>query len=57
VQIKEALQGLHSVGANIFGVVINAVDLQRHGKSYNYYGYGYGYGYSANYRYVAEEED
>jgi len=43
--LREALSGLHQVGANVYGVVINAVDFGQRRTSYKYYGYGYRYTY------------
>jgi capsular exopolysaccharide synthesis family protein len=49
--IREALSSLEQVGARIYGVAINAVDLNNGRKSYKYqYGYGYRYArYAYNY--------
>jgi capsular exopolysaccharide synthesis family protein len=44
--LREALGGLHQVGAHVYGVVINAVDFNKSRTSYKYYGYGYNYNYS-----------
>ncbi len=55
VLIREAIEGLEQVGANVLGVVVNAVDLARRRTSYKYY-YGYGYRYAA-YGYPASDED
>lgn len=48
--VRDALRSLNKVGANILGVVINAVDPQRRrgGKYYSYY-YGYNYRYNRYY--------
>lgn len=49
--IREALQGLEQVGARIYGVAVNAVDL-RNGRTSYKYNYGYGYRYARyNYQY------
>ena len=44
--MREALTGLHQVGAHVYGVVINAVDFTQRRTSYKYYGYGYRYQYT-----------
>ena len=55
VLIREAIQGLEQVGANVLGVIVNAVDLTRRRTTYKYY---YGYGYSYRYgRYGYGEHD
>lgn len=43
--IKRVKEALRQVNARILGVVVNAVDMRRHGDGYYGYGYGYGYGY------------
>ena len=43
--LREALTGLQQVGANVYGVVINAVDFSERRTTYKYYGYGYRYTY------------
>lgn len=43
--LREAIVGMHQVGARVFGVVINAVDFSRQSTSYKYYNYGYHYTY------------
>jgi Mrp family chromosome partitioning ATPase len=45
--VKQTLDMLHQVDANILGVVLNNVDLQRSGSKYKYY-YAYR-DYYANY--------
>ncbi len=49
---KEILAGL---GANILGVVVNAVGRLRDGYENGQYTYGYGYGYSYTYTYEPED--
>jgi len=44
--MREALSDLQRVGANIYGVVLNAVDFRLRRTSYKYYGYGYRYNYT-----------
>jgi capsular exopolysaccharide synthesis family protein len=52
--VRDALRSLNKVGANVIGVVMNAVDLNRRGASYyRYYSYGYGQRYS---RYYSDSE-
>jgi polysaccharide biosynthesis transport protein len=52
--VRDALRSLNKVGANVLGVVMNAVDLNRRGASYyRYYSYGYGQRYS---RYYSDSE-
>lgn len=48
VLVHDAIQSLVKIGANVVGVVVNAVDQNRSRNRY-YYGYGYRYGY--RYRY------
>lgn len=54
VLIREAIQGLQQVNANILGVIVNAVDLSQRRSNYKYY-YGYGYSY-ARYGYGEDVE-
>ena len=57
VLVREAIQGLQQVGANVIGVIVNAVDLTRRRTSYKYY-YGYGYSYRyAKYGYGESEAE
>ncbi len=53
--IREAIRGLQQVGANVLGVVVNAVDFANK-KAYTYYGYGYGYSYGG-YTYGQDDTD
>lgn len=49
--IRETILGLEQVGAHVFGVAVNAVDLTNGRTSYKY-NYGYGYRYARyNYQY------
>lgn len=45
--IRDALQRLRLVGAQIFGVAVTKIDVTRQHYGYSY-GYGYGYGYGSN---------
>ncbi len=56
--IREAIAALEQVGANMLGVIVNAVDLTHRSSSYKYYyGYGYGYGYGEDTAGLLEAED
>lgn len=41
--IRDAIHGLEQVGAEVLGVIVNAVDFGQRRTSYKYYGYGYRY--------------
>jgi polysaccharide biosynthesis transport protein len=53
VEAKRAKEILTNLGVNIFGLVVNALDLARTNDSYGYY---YGYGYYAQGYYKEETE-
>ncbi len=53
--MKRFKQRLTSIGARIYGVVLNGVRPSSFG--YGYYGYYYGYGYGYGYDYSSSEED
>ena len=53
--VRDALRGLNKVGANVIGVVMNAVDLHRRGANYYYRHYSYGYGQRYS-RYYSDSE-
>ncbi len=66
ISSDRAAEILHSVGANLIGVVVNGVGNQSgygsqysygaYRAGYQYNGYGYGYGYSYGYGKQAEDE-
>ena len=55
--VLRAYEGLVSLGANVLGTVVNAVDDEDGSSYYGYGGYGYGYGYGYGAGYGADETD
>jgi Mrp family chromosome partitioning ATPase len=56
---ERAKEILHSLGANVIGVVVNGLGGQsggRYGYGYDSYNYGYGYGYTYRYSYTYTDE-
>ena len=54
--LKTAVDGLEKVGADLLGVIVNCMDLNRQRYSLRY-GYGYNYRYSYSYEYGKEDRE
>jgi tyrosine-protein kinase Etk/Wzc len=52
--LRNSVKRLHSVGANIIGVVVNDIDFKK--KGYYSYSYHYGYNYDSD-AYSSHSED
>jgi len=55
--VMRAHEEVVSLGVNVLGLVVNAVDQESGGGYYGYGGYGYGYGYGTEYGGSGEDEE